>query len=313
MRFVLLVVLAALLSGAVAEAQQPIFSHQFTGDFADPYGITVRDRIVWVADFQAYSIKMFYADGMPIRTVADDLTATVINVHVGRDNKVYSACPGEQQVSKMNGACGLIWFLRDDPRSDATVPSFNQPMAIDADQNGNVYIADTWNHRLQKFNSDAGLVAIWGSYGSGAQSYSAPRDLEVGPDSNIYVADEGNNRIKVIDTNGNYLREWTYAGGQYGPNPMGIGIDQRNGNVFVVDRDLNCVMMFSDTGNLLSTWGEYGQGDGQFDSPRDVAIDGDGRIFVVDGGNKRIQVFTQNPAVPVEPTTWGQVKTKYNK
>ena len=71
--------------------------------------------------------------------------------------------------------------------------------------------------------------------------------------------------------------------------PMGIVISQ-SGNVVVTEQD--CVSLYSPSGEKLQSFGTYGSGQGQFDDPRGVAVDGEGNILVADYANNRIQKFT---------------------
>ena len=94
----------------------------------------------------------------------------------------------------------------------------------------------------------------------------------------------------------------TYAGLLAGPSvaatyPSGIEYDDVNGRLVVADTGLDRIEFytyeFDGTPSFTKTgqFGTHGTGDGQFDTPRDVAIDGTGAIYVADAGNNRIQKF----------------------
>ncbi|MEB3195587.1 MAG: 6-bladed beta-propeller [Candidatus Sericytochromatia bacterium] len=70
-----------------------------------------------------------------------------------------------------------------------------------------------------------------------------------------------------------------------------LAIDNRNGDVYVVDSGNNRVQRFDRDGRFVSEFGSAGRGNGQFDRPYGIAIDKDGYIFISDSGNKRIQKF----------------------
>ena len=63
-------------------------------------------------------------------------------------------------------------------------------------------------------------------------------------------------------------------------------------------------------GTLLSAWGLPGSGEGRMSYPQGVAVDTAGNVYVADTGNHRIQKFSFSN-VPVVPTTWGQLRSKY--
>jgi DNA-binding beta-propeller fold protein YncE len=60
----------------------------------------------------------------------------------------------------------------------------------------------------------------------------------------------------------------------------------------------------------LTQWGTFGTGNGQFNQPTGVAVDGSGNVYVADPGNHRIQKFGYLP-VPAQSTSWGRIKSLY--
>ena len=70
-----------------------------------------------------------------------------------------------------------------------------------------------------------------------------------------------------------------------------LAVDNRNGDIYVVDSGNNRVQRFDRDGRFISEFGSAGRGNGQFDRPYGIAIDKDGYIFIADTGNKRIQKF----------------------
>tara|TARA_B100000745_G_scaffold280756_1_gene213078 strand:+ start:168 stop:383 length:216 start_codon:yes stop_codon:yes gene_type:complete len=61
---------------------------------------------------------------------------------------------------------------------------------------GNFYVADRNNNRIQKFTSEGQFVSKWGSVGEGDGEFFSPMRVAVGPDGSVYVADSGNDRIQ---------------------------------------------------------------------------------------------------------------------
>lgn len=61
---------------------------------------------------------------------------------------------------------------------------------------GNFYVADRNNNRIQKFTSEGQFVSKWGSVGEGDGEFISPMGVAVGPDGSVYVADSGNDRIQ---------------------------------------------------------------------------------------------------------------------
>ena len=73
---------------------------------------------------------------------------------------------------------------------------FNAPLGVATDGNGNVYVADTNNNRIQKFDASGTFLATWGIAGSGNGQFSDPTGVATHGSGDVYVADAGNNRIQ---------------------------------------------------------------------------------------------------------------------
>src|SRR6185436_5196680 len=73
---------------------------------------------------------------------------------------------------------------------------FNFPGGSAADADGNLYVADVANHRVQKLDPAGAPLAVFGSQGSGDGQLNTPRDVALAPAGNVYVADGANNRIE---------------------------------------------------------------------------------------------------------------------
>ena len=104
------------------------------------------------------------------------------------------------------------------------------------DGSGNVYVADTYNHRIQKFTADGTYLTQWGSGGSGDGQFQWPRGIAVDGSGHVYVADTYNNRVQKFTSEGTFLTKW----GSYGTGDgqfchhEGIAVDG-SGNVYVAD------------------------------------------------------------------------------
>lgn len=172
---------------------------------------------------------------------------------------------------------------------------FNRPRDIAVDGNGSVYVADTYNHRVQKFTANGQLITKWGSYGSGDGQFDSPSGLTLDSSGNVYVVDGGNGRIQKFTSNGEFLTKW----GGYGSGdkefdtPTGIAIDS-SGNVYVADTYNHRIQKFTSNGEFVTRWGSSGSGDGQFGWPNGVAVGSNGNVYVADTGNDRIQKFTSS-------------------
>lgn len=142
-------------------------------------------------------------------------------------------------------------------------------------------------------------LAVWGAPGVGPGRLGEPKALAVGSDGSVYVAEGRNSRISVFDREGRFLRQWGEPGeapGQF-REPWGIAVD-RQGRVYVADTWNHRIQVFDAQGRWLTQWGglvdnagRASGGEGRFYGPRGLALDEQGRLYVADTGNKRIQVF----------------------
>ncbi|MGB3903488.1 MAG: 6-bladed beta-propeller, partial [Anaerolineae bacterium] len=179
---------------------------------------------------------------------------------------------------------------------------FSFPKGLAIDSEGNVYVVDSQNHRVQKFDSEGEFITEWGSSGEAEGQFSEPWGIAVDGDDNVYVADTWNHRLQKFTADGEFITYWGVfqdTGGEllepqgmfYGPRD--IAIDDE-GNLYVTDTGNKRVQKFDSEGNPLGQWGGAGPAPGQFVEPVGIAIDQEGRIYVADTWNQRIQVFDED-------------------
>jgi 6-bladed beta-propeller len=143
---------------------------------------------------------------------------------------------------------------------------FPHGMFVDAD--GNVWVADaqanrerTKGHQVFKFSPDGAVLLTLGKAGVAGQDaglLDQPCDVAVAPNGDIFVAD-------------------------------GHGGQQASATPATTSR----IVKFSKDGKFLKTWGKLGSGPGEFRTPHSLFFDSQGRLFVADRGNNRIQIFDQ--------------------
>ncbi len=135
------------------------------------------------------------------------------------------------------------------------------------------------------------FVKTWGQRGEGPGELREPIGIVISGEE-VFVSDAGNNRIQVFDLEGRFLRQFGSEGSGAGElgRPMHLGLQ---GSTLFVSEYLNDrVQRFSFEGAPLSSIGSAGTGPGQFDAPSSATVDAEGRIYVADFYNQRIQVLS---------------------
>ena len=167
---------------------------------------------------------------------------------------------------------------------------FDSPSAIALDNNGNVFIADTGNSRIEKFSTTGGFLGTIKIAENDRGQPSEPSGIAVDHTGCMYVANASKQCVEKLASDGTLIAEWKGPDpGFYGPRRIAIGRDE---SLYVVDQGRTRIVKFKLDGRVLSVWGSKGSGDSQFDDPTSVAVDlKTDKVYVADPRNKRIQVF----------------------
>ena len=136
----------------------------------------------------------------------------------------------------------IIYTLTDEAPALATaaflpvIRAFAKPAGVAVDQDGNVYVADTWNHRLQKFDPQGKFLLQWGTFGNtqgsivgGENVFYGPRDMAIDAAGDLYVTDTGNKRVMKFSADGQFLGQWGGFGFQRGQFPEPVGSSPAGG------------------------------------------------------------------------------------
>jgi DNA-binding beta-propeller fold protein YncE len=147
-----------------------------------------------------------------------------------------------------------------------------------------VYAADLLNDRIQKFDGSGNVICSWTGDYVGDDDIARPGPLAVDSHNQLYVSDGG--WIKVFDAQGRYQGRW--GDGQVWPWDMAFAPDD---TLYVLDGGQGTVVAYSVDGMVRAEWGSSGSADGQLSSATGIAVGADGRVYVSDRNNHRVQVF----------------------
>ncbi len=203
----------------------------------------------------------------------------------------------------------------------ATAAALSRPQSAAVDTLGNIYIADTENHRIRKVSASDGIITTIAGNGTAgfsgdggpaiAASLNSPFDLIVGRDGNIYFIDRDNNRVREVDLRSGTIM--TIAGGAQGfagdngpakdarlSAPNGIAQDSA-GNLFITENGNQRIRRIAAATGIITTFA--GSGDGGFTGdfgaavkaglgyPDGVTVDPQGNVYFAGGASGRVRAI----------------------
>ena len=159
----------------------------------------------------------------------------------------------------------------------------SRPRGIDVSANGEVYVANQFNHCVSVFREDGTFLR---TIGQGKLRY--PIDVFVHSSGLVYVADCGNHRIAVFSQEGELVRTFGSEGGGKGgfKYPPGVAVSPDGHHLYVSDEDNHRVQVFT-----LEGWYVREFGTDQLKGPHCLTVTSDGNVLVVDDENNRVAVF----------------------
>ncbi|MEW6203079.1 MAG: fibronectin type III domain-containing protein [bacterium] len=321
----------ATLAGAVGVAGYQDATGT-SAQFNAPNGIAVdTSGTIYIADTNNHRIRKVTASGV-VTTFAGSGTAGLadgtgtsaqfwspVRVAVDSSGNVYVADLNNHSIRKITSVGDVTTFAGSGTNGFAdgtgTSAQFTSPWGIAVDSAGNVYVADTGNHRIRKITPAGVVTTLAGSGtagyadGTGASAqFNNPEGVAVDSSGNVYVADTTNERIRKITPAGDVttlagsgtqgFADGTGTSAQFF-TPSGITIDSA-GTLYVADVDNNRIREITPAGvvTTLAGAGTAGFADGaalsaQFQYPYGVAAYSSTLIYVADTYNYLIRTITR--------------------
>ena len=235
--------------------------------------------------------------------VAPDGTIFVSNadkhkIHVFDAERNFVKCFGQQGTKKRQFQCpkgvaittgGVLYVAHsnevDVMRYDGAFVrrigcgTLKQPWDVSVHK-GDVFVADTGNHRVAVFSQEGNLIRNIGSQGSGPGQFNCPISVAISPDGELYVSDSNNGRVQVLTPQGAYIRE--FGKGQL--NTQHKLLFSGDKHVLVADQGNNRVAVFNQGGALVSSLHCA-------DFPVGLTVDQNGDLLVACYTDRCVQIF----------------------
>jgi sugar lactone lactonase YvrE len=166
---------------------------------------------------------------------------------------------------------------------------FNFPTGLAVDGLGILYVADSYNHRIQRI-TPTGEVAVIGGRGSGKGRFLSPQGIATDAARAFYICEQGNHRVQKYSANGVLEMIFGRPGARDGElrNPTGIAVAPCSGDIFVADTGNARVQRFDCDGNFLTSIGGRGGVYTALISPQALSVDVRDHLYVVDTFAHRI-------------------------
>lgn len=161
---------------------------------------------------------------------------------------------------------------------------------------GNLYVLDTFNHRVQVLNADGAFLRQWGERGSALGQFYAPQGIAVAGDGRVYVVDTTATRVQIFDADGTFLAAWTpkVPAGQFvALADIAIGhasriwvTDNASHRIYQVD-----VEAIEGKEAIVASIGDRGTIAAEFTNPWGITADPRGNLYVADYGGHQVHVL----------------------
>ncbi|GAB4207812.1 MAG: clostripain-related cysteine peptidase [Roseiflexaceae bacterium] len=268
-----------------------------------PRGLAVdSDGQLYISDTGNQRMQRWGAQGNALLTWGDADRRTLARdpqgVAADEDGSVYLLAGDTIQVFGRNGNRRALWGGTGSDQGQ-----LRNPAAIVLGRNNDLYVADSGNHRIQRWRLDGTWLESWGVRGSANGQFESPGALGLDSEGTLYVADVGNNRVQKFGPGGVWLATWGAPGSARGQfNRIGGLAVDGNRRVYVADSGNQRIQVFNTAGVWQAIWGAPGSGDGRFVRPGPLAVDRDGNLYASDAGllgdpnanHERIQKFSSS-------------------
>lgn len=194
------------------------------GKVDTPINITISDDgHKWVADAGRGQILEYGPTDRFLRAIGEKGQFKPTDVAVTA-KRIYVADVQDHHVEILDRKSGKLVKTAGGPGSEAGQFTFPTNVALDAD--GNLYVTDTGNFRVQKLSADGELIGTFGTVGDAPGTFTRPKGITVDPEGRIYVVDAAFENVQIFDAEFRLLMglggPGTEAGNLYLPSDVEI-------------------------------------------------------------------------------------------
>lgn len=294
---------ASVAETEVPVAQVPALSYRVVPDFfqyphewhfGEVSGVAVNSQgHIFVFQRAAPMLSEFDRSGKFLREIGAGLFTHPHGLRIDAQDNIWTTDDGSHLVLKLDhDGRPLLVLGRKGVAAEADW-LFNEPTDIAFDKAENIYVSDGYgNSRVMKFDRTGRFLKSWGSYGSGPGQFDLPHTILIDKDERVYVGDRENKRIEIFDAQGKFLKQWTGVGYPYG---LSFG---PNGRICMADGGYDRIVELDENGRIIGAIGEPGHAPGQFAWAHFLTFAADGRLFVADVLNWRVDVFLPTSEKP---------------
>ncbi len=264
------------------------------GQLAKPVDVSIDDEgRVWVADEQTDRVQVFSPEGDYVAgfggsgSGAEQLDLWPKTGIAALRGRIWIADGGNNRVSRWASTRINDFFHSANFGAFGSEDGqLKSPADVIGDSQGNLWVLDRDNSRIERFGPEGQFLAKFGSAGTGTGQLNYPSAITLDADGNVLVAES--NRVQKLSPSGEYLAKFGALGSGNGqflvPSGIAVGVD---GTIWVTDA--NRVQRFTAAGQFVERVGASGAG--QITWPEGIAAGPGGEMFVVDPSLDKVKVF----------------------
>ena len=234
--------------------------------FRNPLRIAIvpgGEEILWVADTDNHRLQSFNTQGEFVGEVgglgqSPGQFSHPIGMAFDPAGNLWVCDSGNHRLQKFGpGVKNVLAIIPKDPKPSSAIGEFDRPWGVACDATGSIYVADTHNHRIQRFAKDGTYLSTFGTQGKGPGEFRYPSAILMDRANNLFVVDTGNNRVQKLDAQGKFLCEWGKTGklSQEFQNPQQMA-EGPDGTLYIADSQNHRVQKYTPRKPVFFSKGE---------------------------------------------------------